>query len=190
MQIDGKVHEYIEEIWKDVKGYEGRYQVSNFGNVRSLNHFVKNGHGRRIVYGRILKPYKSSHGYLSVYLGKNMRHCSVHRLVAMAFIPNPNNLPEVNHKDENKANNVYTNLEWCNHSYNALYGTCQERLRTYKNVPVYMIDKKTNNILKRFNSMKIAMEMTGVNKATISMVCRGICKTGGGYIWKYAEKYI
>ena len=180
----------MEEIWKDIEGFENLYQVSNLGRVRSLDHYVKNGHGRRIVHGKILKPFKSSHGYLFVALGKNAKHRSVHRLVASAFIQNPNNFPDVNHKDENKSNNVYTNLEWCNHSYNALYGTCQERLRKYKNRPVYMIDKDSGEIINRFDSMKIAMEKTGVHKETISQICRGKGKTGGGYIWRYAEKYI
>lgn len=180
----------MEEIWKDIDEFDGKYQVSNLGRVRSLDHYVRNGHGNKIVHGKILKPYKNSHGYLFVALGRKAKHRSVHRLVAIAFIPNPYKLPNINHKDENKANNVSTNLEWCNHSYNALYGTCQDRLRAHKNVPVYMIDKKTNIILKRFDSMKIAMEKTGVNKVTISSVCRGIRKTGGGYIWKYAGKCI
>lgn len=180
----------MEEIWKDIKGFEGLYQVSNLGRVRSLDHYVKNGHGNRLVHGKVLKPYKSSHGYLFVALGKKAKHRSVHRLVATAFIQNLENLPDVNHKDENKSNNVSSNLEWCNHSYNALYGTCQERLRVYKNTPVYMIDKNTRQILRKFESMKMAMEQTGVNKVTISAVCRGIRKIGGGYIWKYAEKCI
>ena len=126
---------------------------------------------------------------MQLSLGRSKKK-SIHRLVAIAFIENPNNLPDVNHKDENKTNNVATNLEWCNHSYNALYGTCQERLSKHKNKPVAMIDKNTKDVVAVFDSMKTAMIKTGVNKVTISAVCRGIRKIGGGYIWKYMEKCI
>jgi hypothetical protein len=139
--------------------------------------------------GRILTPWKTKHGYLHVNLGRRGKE-SIHRLVAMTFIPNPNNYPDVNHKDENKANNLASNLEWCNHSYNALYGTCQERLRKYKNTPVEMVDKITNKVLAVFESMKVAMQETGVNKVTISATCRGKRRIGGGYIWRYAAKCI
>ena len=189
METKGKVHCFFEqskEEWKDIKGYEGLYQVSNLGRVRSLDHYVKNGHGNRLVHGKILKPYKSSHGYLFVALGKKAKHRSVHRLVATAFIQNPQNLPEVNHKDENKSNNVSSNLEWCNHIYNALYGTCQERLRKHKQTAVEMIDKDTKIVIKTFESMKVAAESLGIHKEQISAVCRKQRKTAGGYIWRYA----
>lgn len=181
----------MEEVWKDIEGFEGQYQISNFGRVRSMDRYVRNGRGYMIkACGKILKTHSTHCGYEQVKLGKNRTHRSVHRLVAIAFIPNPNNLPCVNHKDEDKMNNIYTNLEWCNHRYNVLYGTCQERLRKYKNQPVFMIDKDSGEILNKYDSMKIAMEKTGVHKVTISQVCRGERKTGGGYLWKYAEKSI
>ena len=185
----------IKEEWRDVPNYEGLYQVSNLGRVRSMSHEVrtaKHGTGLRMTDGIILSPFKSSHGYLFVGLNKNNQNkkFSIHRLVAMAFIPNPNNYPCVNHKDEVKDNNVVSNLEWCDKSYNALYGSCQEKLRKYKNQPVKIYDKKTNKFVAEFESMKIAMEKTGVHTVTISQVCRGIRKSAGGYIWRYAEKCI
>lgn len=177
----------FDEEWRDIKGYEGLYQVSNLGRVKSLKRIVRAGKNKqRIVNGKILSPWKTSHGYLSVSLGRNNKF-AVHRLVAIAFIENPHNYPDVNHKDENKTNNILENLEWCNHSYNALYGTCQERLLNHKRKSVAMINKDTNQIIQVFDSMKTAMEQTGINKVTISMVCRGLRRIGSGYIWKYME---
>ena len=123
------------EIWKDIEGYEGIYQVSNFGNVKSLSrltHF-ENTHksGYRLTKERILKSGVGSNGYSSVVLRKDgkSRTFMVHRLVALTFIPNLENLPEINHKDENKQNNHINNLEWCSHIYNGNYGTSKERIR-------------------------------------------------------------
>lgn len=112
----------------------------------------------------------------------------VHRLVAKTFIPNPSNLPCVNHKDECKSNNSVENLEWCDKSYNALYGTCQERVKKYKIKPVYMLDKSTGNIIKKFTSISDAAKETGAQVANISAVARGRAKTTCGYKWKYANK--
>lgn len=119
---------YLGEEWKDIKGYEGLYQVSNLGRVRSLSRYVKH----RTIYilkGKLLKQRTRGKGYLAVTLCKNskLKHYYVHRLVAEAFIPNPNNLPQVNHKDENKSNNCVDNLEWCDDKYNTNYGTRNER---------------------------------------------------------------
>lgn len=180
----------IKEEWRDIPNYEGLYQVSNLGRVRSVTHTVRAGKNKqRTVNGKVITPWKTSHGYLHVSLGRNKK-VSIHRLVAKAFIPNPNNLPCVNHRDECKANNAVSNLEWCDKSYNALYGSCQEKLRKHKNRPVQMYDKKTNVFIAEFESMKIAMERTGIHKESISEVCRGKLKSAGGFIWKYAEKCI
>lgn len=105
------------EEWRDVVGYEGYYQVSSEGRVRNA------------IYGNILNPWKKNNGYLDVVLvGYGRKHKMVHRLVAEAFIPNPNNEPQINHKDENKTNNRVENLEWCDNRYNSCYGGHIERM--------------------------------------------------------------
>lgn len=113
----------MQEVWRDIKGYEGLYQVSNLGQVKRL------GNDRQ-MREKTLKERKGKSGYLQVLLCKNGKYKAkyVHRLVALAFIPNPNNHKEINHIDENKANNNFKNLEWCNHKYNCNYGTRNLRL--------------------------------------------------------------
>lgn len=121
------------EEWKNIDGYEGLYQISNLGRIKSLSRcvFVSNPKftGYRHTKEKILKSGKGKNGYFSVILRKdNTNHQKyVHRLVAQAFIPNPDNLPEVNHKDENSENNHVDNLEWCNHRYNSNFGTVNSR---------------------------------------------------------------
>ena len=137
----------MQEIWKDVIGYEEQYQVSNLGNIRSKNRTIVDCLGRR----RTLKSHKiriqtSRIGYKQVLLHKNgeMRTHLVHRLVAEAFIPKTEmDKSEINHKDENKANNFADNLEWCNHKYNINFGTRTEK--TSKKVYQYTKDKKKEN---------------------------------------------
>ena len=115
----------IEE-WRPVVGYEGLYEVSNIGRVRSLDRFYY-----RLHKGKVLSPTKDRYGYLTVTLNCNgkSKTIKIHRLVAQAFLPNPDNLPQVNHKDEDKTNNNVDNLEWCTAKYNVNFGTRQERYR-------------------------------------------------------------
>ena len=109
----------MEEIWKDIQGYEGLYQVSNYGRVKSLHK------GERILtLGRTTRGYSG----ITLYKHGKLQPFSVHRLVAMAFIPNPHNLPMVNHKDECRTNNNVENLEWCDSLYNSRYGNCRKKI--------------------------------------------------------------
>ena len=169
-----------KEIWKDIKGYEGLYQVSNKGNVRSLH------------YGKIkqLSIVKRSNGYLMVSLWNKMKrkHYLVHRLVAEAFIPNPNNYPQVNHKDENPINNSVDNLEWCTSKYNNNYGTRNQRM--FNNMPKYCVVKYdlNGNYIAEYLSIKIAARENNISDSNIIKCCKGQRKTAGRYIWKYNYK--
>ena len=110
----------MEEIWKDIPNYEGYYQVSNLGNVKSLARFVKHGKRKMFVKERLLKTRKNKNGYLAIYPCKNgvSTAMDVHRIVGSAFIPNPNGYTDINHKDGNKENNIVGNLEWVTRSQN------------------------------------------------------------------------
>lgn len=127
-----EIEDLENEIWKDIPGYEGYYQVSNYGRVKSLPRWIVYSDGRKYFYDGVLLKQKHDHGgYCGVELTTNseLETFKVHRLVAKMFIPNPDNLPEVNHKDENKDNNCVDNLEWCDNYYNNHYGTRLERMR-------------------------------------------------------------
>lgn len=127
-----KILDLDNEIWKDINGYEGYYQVSNLGRVKSLPRWIYYSDGRKYFYDGVILSFNTDHGgYSTVVLtiNTNLETKKVHRLVAEAFLPNPNNLPEVNHKDENKKNNQVSNLEWCNNDYNNHYGTRLERVQ-------------------------------------------------------------
>lgn len=179
--------ELTNEEWRDIVGYEGKYQVSNLGRVRSLNW------GRQRII-KILLPFISHQGYLCVKLSlQNIKPSKyIHRLVAEAFIPNDRKLPQVNHKDENKSNNCVRNLEWCTAKYNSNYGTIQERRKmtnivrnTYcaeKAVSQYSMD---GVFIQSFKSIATAILTTGIHK--IGNAARGQYKTAGGYIWCYAN---
>lgn len=167
----------MQEIWKDVKGYEGHYQVSNKGNVKS----IKNG--------IIMIPSITKFGYKRLSLCKNgiIKNKVIHRLVAEAFIENPNNYDIVNHKDENKLNNFADNLEWCDRKYNTNYGTCIERRSKNKQRPVNQYDLNMN-FIKRYESIKEASNGNYSLYTHIGECCKGKHFSIGGYIWRYADE--
>lgn len=174
------------EIWKDIEGYEGMYQVSNMGRVRSLDR-VKPNSGGQIAKGHILPQSDNGHGYRFVSLWKfnKGRRFYVHRLVASAFIPNPNNFPIINHKDENKSNNRYENLEWCTQKYNINYGNHMKRLKeSYiangNNRPIDVYDKN-GAFLKTFDCSNEVCKELGVHRRGLYLVCQGVAKSYKDY---------
>ena len=139
----------IEE-WRSIEGYEGLYEVSSYGRVRSLDRYDNRNYFRK---GKVLSPGKTPNGYLVVVLSCNEKQktITVHRLVAQAFIPNPDNLLEVNHKDEDKTNNSVDNLEWCDHSYNNNYGSRMDKVRKTKELSGYWTGvSKTKDYHKKY----------------------------------------
>ena len=162
-----------DEIWRDIKGYEGQYQVSNKGNVRSVAR--KDSIGRKCG-GRTLKPAYDKDGYLLVSLYKNgkAKKKRIHRLVIEAFVPNPNNLPDVNHLDEIKTNNELSNLEWCTRRYNTNYGTRIERIVQIQSKKVRAVNIKTGEVI-RFKSTAEAGRK-GYDQRGVSKACRGVYK--------------
>ena len=174
------------EIWKDYKDYEGLYQASNLGRLRSLDRWVKSKSGSvRLCKGKILKLCTDKYGYLKVSLYKNnkVKTYYVHRLVAEAFIPNPENLPEVNHKDENKLNNNAENLEWCDREYNCNFGTRNEKVAKKCSKPVvqYTLD---GQFVREWESIR-ECDRNGFNHGAVAVCCQGKRKTHKGFIWKY-----
>ena len=169
------------EIWKDIPNYEGLYQVSNLGDIKSLYNYRKYS---------ILTP-RLKRGYYTVGLRKNgiRKWHLVHRLVASAFIMNPDNLPQVNHKNEIKTDNRAENLEWCSVSYNNNYGTRQERVSKSNKLckPVLKFDLK-GNFIKKYHSMSEAARQNGV-KSTSSIMecCKGKISQTKGFVYKYEE---
>lgn len=181
----------MEEIWKDIKGFENVYQISNYGRLKSLNRFVKNRNGVRLVKEKILKPVVGTCGYFQYPLKHNGigKTILIHIEVANAFIENPENFHEVNHKDENKLNNYFKNLEWCNRSYNNTYKNRKQReIETQRNThpsrkKIQQINKN-GDIVNIFNSEREAERITGILHNNISNCINGNRKTAGGYFWE------
>lgn len=174
----------MREIWKDIRGFEGLYQISNFGNVKSVARVISRSTTDLPVQERILKPCVR-HGYKHIVLSKNGKFTTghIHRLVAEAFIPNPNNLPCVNHKDENPSNNCVDNLEWCTRAYNNSYNHLRERAAIAKRKPILQFDLN-GNFIREWAHAREAAETLGLNKRAIYGACTGRLKTSGGFVWK------
>ena len=174
---------YVGEIWKPIDGSEGRYEVSNYGRVKSYARDKENG----VIKAEVVE--KGYHLVSLTFPGLKQRRYMVHRLVAQAFIPNPLNLPQVNHKDENKGNNIVSNLEWCDNRYNSNYGTRNERVsmgnRQFegRNQKVYSVDN--NGIVERFISIKDAARRTGLTSWGITEALKGIKSRYGEREWRY-----
>ena len=172
-----------EEVWRDVKGYEGLYQVSNMGRVKSLGRKDRFG---RVIKERILEPAATHNGYLRVGLhvdGKR-KMLRVHRLVCEAFHENPDNKSEVNHVNENKTDNRACNLEWSTRTENCNHGSRNERVAKALSKPIgqFSLDGK---LIKVWQSACEARRQTGFDQGYVGAVARGKFKQAYGYIWKY-----
>ena len=171
------------EEWKSISGYEGRYQVSNLGNIRSL------------ISNKILKPRVDKDGYLKVILyseDKSRREYRLHRLVAETFIPNPNDLPQVNHIDENKTNNSVSNLEWCTSKQNANHGTRNDRIVPYlidngvKSAKAVQQYNKNGTFIKTWDSLRsVERELKIPHNNIIAAIRRN--GSAGGFVWKLVD---
>ena len=166
-----------EEIWKPIQGYEDSYLVSNLGNIRGLKR------------NKILRVRKSPRGYGQVNLSKRgvMKTHRVHRLVAAHFLPNPLNLPEVNHLNENKLDNRVENLEWCTRSHNVNYGNRTKKQKAKVSIPVVQFSLNGDQIAVYPSAIQAARELK-LSHSSISECCRGKRKTLGGYKWKYKQE--
>ena len=179
-----------KEIWKIINGYEN-YMISSFGRVKSLDRYVRGKNNSiYIKKGKLLKLYTDKDGYQTVMLYHNNKKklLKVHRLVAEAFLDNPNNLSQVNHKDECKTNNNVNNLEWCDAKYNNNYGTAIERrskTRTNgifsKKVYQYTLD---GEFVREWPSTK-ECGRNGYNQGHVAACCRGVQNKHKGFVWSY-----
>ena len=174
------------EEWKDIKDYEGLYQVSNWGRVKSLNY-------RKTGKSKLMKLMKNKKGYLTVVFHKNgeYKRYLVHRLVAEHFIPNPDNLPFINHKDEDKKNNKVGNLEWCNNEYNSNYGTRNHRISSTntngKLSKTVLQFSKSGDLIREWVSMAECTR-NGFQQSAVWLCCNGKKPQYKGYKWCYAEE--
>ncbi len=170
------------EVWKQIEGFSGFYQVSNYGRVKSIDRITRNGrHKKALLKGKLLKQNKFRNGYLFVGLHDNgfFKTCRVHRIVATTFIPNPKGYSEVNHKNGIKTDNRACNLEWCTRKGNMEHakanGLTQEK---------GVIQYKQQNPISVYKSLTEASKITGIPQSNISNCISGKLKTTGGFSWK------
>lgn len=181
----------MDEIWKDIRGYEGLYQVSNLGRVKGL---ARVSLDKRYLPDRILEGSVYSTGYIVVKLRVNgfAKRFSIHRLVAEHFIPNHENLPVINHKDENKLNNRIDNLEWCTHKYNATYGSARERaMESFKknNSKVVYQFSLNGEFICEYDSVSSAADSTNTRRSEVWVCCNMVENSisANGFMWRYAN---
>lgn len=184
-----------KKLWNPIPAYEALYEVSNEGEVRSIAYL--SSRTNRIIprhAPRMLRQETSHDGYKRVVLSSNgiHRHFSVHRLVAMAFVPNPYKMPQINHIDENPANNRADNLEWCSGKQNCNHGGhCQRIAIRQTNNPSRSISvnqfDRDGKFMKQYPSTREAERQTGIACEQISRCCKGKNLHAGGYRWKYAN---
>ena len=169
----------MEEIWRDIEGYEGLYQISNKGRVKSL----------KCGKERILRPGIDTSGYCFIILCNDgvSKPFRLHRLVAQAFIPNLYNKPQVNHLDENKKNNCVENLEWSTAKENSNFGTRNERMGYSLSKPILQYSK-SGDFIREWKSAAEVERVLGINNSDIIQCCKGRRKSSGGFIWKYKEE--
>lgn len=207
-----------QEIWKDIKGHEGLYQVSNLGRVKSLGRYMETVRGRRWIKERIMVPYAGRARYYSITLSKGgeQKTAQIHRLVATAFVANPDNMSCVNHKDENPLNNRAENLEWCSQEYNIRYSRQWKdrqsevskglaELSMLRNTPCPKTPGRRNKPVGAFGTdgrlvgwfistadAVAALNLgdpnkTSASRALIRQCCAGRSSTAFGYRWRYAK---
>ena len=179
----------MDEIWKDIEGYEGKYAVSNKGRVKSLERVDSLG---RRVNEKILRPCKSGNGYLLIWLckGGSRKLHYIHRLVLSTFNPCENSHElQVNHIDENTENNNLTNLEWVTCKENINHGTHNDRVAEKKSIPIAQL-ALDGKYIKSWKSSMDAQREGGFNRGHIIQCCKGRLKTHGGYKWQYLHDYI
>lgn len=186
------------EEWQDIQGYEGLYQVSNYGRVKSLGRISKRksrwgGQYTVVMKEKIKTPFKNNKGYYMIHLNNNGKESNllIHRLVGKAFIPNPYNNPEIDHKNENKNDNKINNLTWCTRLYNNTKGVQSKDGRRnssrFRMRPVRQYDLQ-GNLLNIYEGIRIAEEKTSIDNRNIVKCCKGKEKTAGGFIWRYDDE--